>query len=98
MIGTRSVTSILFGMRSYMRLPSGAFGGLGNIITSGLGILSFGVRISHSATVAPGLPSLSAIFVTLPRFLYFDTNNAFISAGVLLAIARATVEKKSLYH
>lgn len=78
-----------------MRLPSGAFGGLGNIITSGLGILSFGVRISHSATVAPGFPSLSAIFVTLPRFLYFVTSNAFISAGVLSATARATIYDKT---
>lgn len=64
----------LFGIRSYMRLPSGAFGGLGNDTMSGFGIFSFGVKISHSPTTGPGLPKRSAMCVTLPRSFFLYTS------------------------
>lgn len=64
----------LFGIRSYIKLPSGAFGGFGNHTFSGMGILSFGVSISQSPTTVPGLPSRSAMCVTLPRSFFLYTN------------------------
>lgn len=60
----------LLGIRSYMRLPSAAFGGFGKNSMSGLGMFSLAVRRSQSLTTGPGLPSRSAMCVTLPRFFF----------------------------
>uniref|UniRef100_A0A182JG25 Uncharacterized protein n=1 Tax=Anopheles atroparvus TaxID=41427 RepID=A0A182JG25_ANOAO len=62
-----AAASLLFGIRSYSSVPSGAFGGFGNATTSGFGMLSFGVSTNQSPTVAPGLPRRFAMWVTLPR-------------------------------
>lgn len=88
--------STLFGILSYMRLPSGAFGGLGNDTLSGFGIFSFGVKISHSPTTGPGLPKRSAISVTLPRSFFLYNNKWPISSMDLPDIFNATVNQITL--
>lgn len=88
-------TSHLFGMRSYIKLPSAAFGGFGNATFSGSGILSFGVNFNHSFSPGSGFPKRFAILVTLPRFFFLYTNNLWISVIVLPMIALASkMERK----
>lgn len=69
----------LFGILSYIKLPSGALGGFGKYTFSGFGIFSFGVSINQSPPVAPGLPKRFAIFVTLPRFFFLYVSKDFTS-------------------
>lgn len=69
-IGGVFSASGLLGIRSYMRLPSAAFGGFGKNSTSGFGMFSLAVRRSHSLTTGPGFPRRSAMCVTLPRFFF----------------------------
>jgi hypothetical protein len=81
----------LFGIRSYIRLPSGPFGGFGNATFSGFGIMSFGVNFNHSQPVVAGLPRRFAINVTLPRSFFLYLRKLFISVMFTFAIAIATI-------
>lgn len=80
-----SGSTTLLGMRSYIKLPSGAFGGLGNDIFSGFGNKSRGVNLSHSQPVVEGLPSRFAMSVTLPRSFFLHFSIFLISAILMLA-------------
>lgn len=82
--GTFSASG-LFGTRSYMRLPSGALGGLGNATRSGFGRFSLSVSISHAGTTVLGLPRRVAMAVTLPRSFLLYTSSCFSSNNDLPA-------------
>lgn len=85
-----SGSTTLLGIRSYNKLPSGAFGGFGKATFSGFGISSRGVNLSHSQPVVAGFPRRLAINVTLPRSFFLYLRKAFMSVMLTFAIAVAT--------
>lgn len=93
---TATISGDLLGTRSYTKLPSAAFGGLGNETKSGSGILSLGVNISHSCGPLPGAPRRLAILVTLPRSLGFSKSNFLISACDFPLIRFVTEKRKRI--